>query len=275
MEGEWGLLPHLCLYDASKQCYRQCQHRRKKISDVVSLSSGDTITWSKEYQPDYVPPSSDGNCYPQGIAIDGKGIIYIADKGSSNGYDASVDGIYKYDPKADSVVPMYFTSGSSHLLFTWIYDICADDYGTVAVAGRNTNKIAIFKNGSTSADAIVGANGFPEGVGMDKEGNIYYNASNNSDTAKNGIYKIEMNKKVNHIYENRTHSLFDHMVHETAMGISKDATLKDIYSESGKIDMAKVVTSCKCMYGFLEFVNTIQLDKVDVDYIHKVIKDME
>ena len=88
-------------------------------------------------------------------------------------------------------------------------------------------------------------------------------------------YKIEMNKKVNHIYENRTHSLFDHMVHETAMGISKDATLKDIYSESGKIDMAKVVTSCKCMYGFLEFVNTIQLDKVDVDYIHKVIKDME
>ena len=88
-------------------------------------------------------------------------------------------------------------------------------------------------------------------------------------------YRIEMNRKVNHIYENRSHSLFDHMVHETAMGISKDATLKDIYSESGKIDMGKVVSSCKCMYGFLEFVNTIQLDKVDVDYIHKVVKEME
>jgi len=88
-------------------------------------------------------------------------------------------------------------------------------------------------------------------------------------------YRIEMNRKVNHIYENRSHTLFDHMVHETAMGISKDTTLKDIYSESGKIDIAKVVKSCKCMYGFLEFVNTIQLDKVNVDYINKVVKDME
>ena len=88
-------------------------------------------------------------------------------------------------------------------------------------------------------------------------------------------YKIETNRKVNHIYENRSHTLFDHMVHETAMGISKDTTLKDIYSESGKIDIAKVVKSCKCMYGFLEFVNTIQLDKVNVDYINKVVKDME
>lgn len=87
-------------------------------------------------------------------------------------------------------------------------------------------------------------------------------------------YRIEMNRKVNHIYENRSHTLFDHMVHETAMGISKDTTLKDIYSESGKIDIAKVVKSCKCMYGFLEFVNTIQLDKINVDYIEKVVKEM-
>lgn len=87
-------------------------------------------------------------------------------------------------------------------------------------------------------------------------------------------YKIEMNRKINHIYENRSHTLFDHMVHETAMGISKDTTLKDIYSESGKIDISKVVKSCKCMYGFLEFVNTIQLENVNVDYIHKVVKEM-
>lgn len=165
---------------------------RAKISDVVSLSSGDTITWTKEYQPDYTPPSSDGNCYPQGIAIDGRGNIYIADKGSSNGYDGAVDGIYKYDPATGSVSAMYFTAGSSHRLFTWIYAICADDYGTVAVAGRNNNEVAVFEPGSTSADAIIKGYGYPEGIGMDKAGNVYFNASNNSDSAKNGIYRINL-----------------------------------------------------------------------------------
>ena len=165
---------------------------KAKISDVVSLTSGQTISWTKEYQPDYAPPSNDGNCYPQGIAIDGKGVIYIADKGSSNGYDASVDGIYRYDPATGSVTSMFFTSGSSHRLFTWIYDICADDYGTVAVVGRNNYEIAVFRPGSSSADKIIKANGYPEGAGIDKEGNVYFNASMQSDTSKNGVYRINM-----------------------------------------------------------------------------------
>ena len=165
---------------------------RAKISDVTALASGSTITWTGTYQPDYTPPSSDGNCYPQGIAVDGRGYIYIADKGSSNGYDSSVDGIYKYDPATGSVTPMYFTAGSTHRLFTWIYDICADDYGTVAVVGRNNYEIAVFEPGSSSADVINKASGFPEGVGMDPAGNVYFNASNNSDTAKNGIYRINL-----------------------------------------------------------------------------------
>ena len=165
---------------------------RAKISDVASLSSGQTISWTDVFQPDYVPPASDGNCYPQGIAVDGKGRIYIADKGSSNGYDASVNGIYRYDPAGGQVDSLLFSSGSAQRLFTWIYGICADDYGTVAVAGRNNHEIAVFRPGSTSADAIISANGYPEGVGIDSEGNIYFNASQHSDTAKNGIYKINM-----------------------------------------------------------------------------------
>ena len=165
---------------------------RAKISDVVALSSGETISWTKEYQPNYTPPASDGNCYPQGIAIDGKGIIYIADKGSSTESGGSVDGIYKYNPSTGSVTPMYFTAGNSHLLFTWVYDICADDYGTVAVVGRNNYQIAVFKAGSTSADMIIDTKGRPEGVGMDKAGNVYFNASGNIDTAVNGIYRINL-----------------------------------------------------------------------------------
>ena len=65
------------------------------------------------------------------------------------------------------------------------------------------------------------------------------------------------------------------MIHETAKSISKDATLKDIYSESGKLDIDRVVRSCKCLYGFLEFVNTIGLENVDKNYIEKIVTDLE
>ena len=164
-----------------------------KISDVVSLSEGETINWTNEYQPDYTPPASDGNCYPQGIAIDGKGIIYIADRGAYNGSEGYVNGIFKYDPKTGSISTMTFTSGNEQLLFNWISDICADDYGTVAVAGRNSYKVAVFRQGSTVADALVTVFGYVEGVSTDNAGNIYLNASKNSVASRNGINRINMN----------------------------------------------------------------------------------
>lgn len=87
-------------------------------------------------------------------------------------------------------------------------------------------------------------------------------------------YNIEKNRRINEIYDNRSHTLFDHMIHETAKNIYKDAGLKESYSEAGRLDLQKVVNSCKCMYGFLEFVNTLQIDKVDVPYIEKIVKEM-
>ena len=86
-------------------------------------------------------------------------------------------------------------------------------------------------------------------------------------------YELDKKRKVNFIYENRTHTIFDHMIHETAKSICKDTNLKELYSESGILDISAVATTCKVMYGFLEFVNTLQLDKVDKDYIAKVIKE--
>ena len=87
-------------------------------------------------------------------------------------------------------------------------------------------------------------------------------------------YNIEKNRKITEIYDNRSHTLFDHMIHETAKNIFKDTDLKESYSDEGRLDLQKVVNSCKCMYGFLEFVNTLQIDKVDVAYIEKIVKDM-
>lgn len=85
---------------------------------------------------------------------------------------------------------------------------------------------------------------------------------------------MDKNRMISDIYEERTHSLFDHMVHETAKAVVKDSQLRDIYTESGKVDMANIVKTCKTMYGFLEFVNSTQLEKVDKAYIEKVIKEM-
>lgn len=87
-------------------------------------------------------------------------------------------------------------------------------------------------------------------------------------------YTIEKTRRINEIYDNRTHTLFDRMVHDTAKNIYKDAQLKESYSDEGGLDIQRVVNATKCMYGFLEFVNTIQLDKVDKKYIEKVVAEL-
>lgn len=184
-------------YDGNLYCVNDSGTiKRAKISDVVSLSSKAEIVWTKTYEPNYPAISADGKRYTQGIAVDGRGNIYILDKGSDRGYDVGVPGIYKYTPASGSVTPMYFTGGNTHRLFTWVYDICADDYGTVAVVGRNNYEVAIFGPGSTTADAIIKITGFLEGVGRDKAGNIYVNNTNGGASqadSRCGIYRINLN----------------------------------------------------------------------------------
>ena len=53
-------------------------------------------------------------------------------------------------------------------------------------------------------------------------------------------------------------------------------TGRDIYfNESGQIDMDLVMEATKVMYGFLETINTLQLEKVDFKYIEKVLADIK
>jgi hypothetical protein len=61
-----------------------------------------------------------------------------------------------------------------------------------------------------------------------------------------------------------------------AKNVVKDQAIRESYtdSESGAVDMDLVVESAKVMYGFLETLNTLQLEKVDKEYIKNVIETM-
>ena len=84
-----------------------------------------------------------------------------------------------------------------------------------------------------------------------------------------------MKRKTGDVYEKRRHSIFEHMMHEISTNIMKDKELKEIYmTEDNRLDIPKISNSVKCMYGFLEFVNTLQLTEVNESYIKKVLEEM-
>ena len=84
----------------------------------------------------------------------------------------------------------------------------------------------------------------------------------------------EATRLITDIKEQRFHSVFEELVKDNFDYIMKDVTLKEAYTDiDGTINVAHIVESTRVMYGFLEFVNTIQLEKVNSDYILKVIKN--
>lgn len=87
---------------------------------------------------------------------------------------------------------------------------------------------------------------------------------------------IEMKRKINKIRDDRPHTVFEMMVRQLSEGIMNDtgAINEEYTDETGKINMESVVEVAKCVYGFLEFVNTVQLEKVDEVYIKHMIENM-
>ena len=86
---------------------------------------------------------------------------------------------------------------------------------------------------------------------------------------------IECKRKINDVYYNRHHTIFEHMVTEMSSCIVKDKELKESYTtKDGKLDMDRIVGNVKCMYGFLEFVNSTQLVKVDEEYIDNMLRNL-
>ena len=102
---------------------------------------------------------------------------------------------------------------------------------------------------------------------------------NNSDEDVEEIEQeavIEMKRKITKIRDDRPHTVFEMMVRQLSEGILNDtgAINEEYTDENGKINMDTVVEVAKCVYGFLEFVNTCQLERVDEAYIKHVIESI-
>lgn len=80
------------------------------------------------------------------------------------------------------------------------------------------------------------------------------------------------NQEIYQIQHESHRSVFDRMVRnlsESAIG-NKEYTL-----ENGRLDMNAIVESARCMYTLLEMVSTLQIEKVDSDYIEETLKSIK
>lgn len=99
--------------------------------------------------------------------------------------------------------------------------------------------------------------------------NDYSEAVEESETrlAKDRIYKIQ--------HESH-HNVFDRMVRNLSeVALTNEEAKKEFLAENGHLDVEKIVESARCMYTLLEMVGTIQLEKVDQQYIEDTLKSIK
>lgn len=78
------------------------------------------------------------------------------------------------------------------------------------------------------------------------------------------------------ISTDRPVTIFEKMARNLGANIVKNEAVKESYlTEEGTLDVNLVVESAKVMYGFLETLNTLQLEKVDPAYIKNVLENMD
>lgn len=83
------------------------------------------------------------------------------------------------------------------------------------------------------------------------------------------------NRKIKDITENRPLTIFEKMTRELGSSIVRNVSVREQYlDENGSLDSGSVVESARVMYGFLETLNTLKLEKVDEKYIAKVLEEI-
>ena len=83
-------------------------------------------------------------------------------------------------------------------------------------------------------------------------------------------------RKYDSVINERNLTIFEKMTRKLGSGVIKNAAVKESYvTESGALDVDKVVESAKIMYGFLETLNTLRLDNVNEKYIINILEKMD
>ena len=59
------------------------------------------------------------------------------------------------------------------------------------------------------------------------------------------------------------------------VALTNEEAKKEFLAENGHLDVEKIVESVRCMYTLLEMVGTIQLEKVDQQYIEDTLKSIK
>lgn len=103
-------------------------------------------------------------------------------------------------------------------------------------------------------------------------------ATNDNDYS-DAVEESEMNIAKNKIYNiqhESYHNVFDRMVRNISESVIKNEAIKEEFTtDNGRLDMDKIVESARCMYTLLEMVSTLQIEKVDSNYIEEALKSIK
>lgn len=136
--------------------------------------------------------------------------------------------------------------------------------------GKISDNVKVVKDISDNdSDKTVG----DEVVDSEEEEEI---AAEESVKVKIAKEKVNVCKNMIHnIRENKSFTVYEKFARNLSTNIMKDASLRESYTIDGEIDFYGIMESTKILYAWLETVNTLQLEKVNKDYIKKVITTMK
>ncbi len=139
------------------------------VGDGIVIAMGNTIQEWDATTGTVGPLVSSGLSYPQGVAVDASGNVYIADT-----YD---NAIKEWNVSTQTLTTLV-SSGLNHP-----YGVAVDESGNVYIADKNDNAIKEW-NASTQTLTTLVSSGLnhPYGVAVDESGNVYI-----ADTYDNAI----------------------------------------------------------------------------------------
>lgn len=88
--------------------------------------------------------------------------------------------------------------------------------------------------------------------------------------------KKESARLINDVKFNGSTTIFENMVYHNTEKVLKNKDKLPLYTtEDGSLDVGNIMNRCIIKYGFLEFVNTIQLEDINRDYIKNILENAQ